>query len=100
MFRLTALVAFACFAFGGPALAASFCMNDGSKAIYGSGGEYRYQRRGVEFAGTWSGSPKVGGEVQVRFPNGATRRDHFIKKGRTTYLVNLSGQRFAGHFCK
>lgn len=100
MFRLAALVVFACFAFGGQAFAASFCMNDGSKAIYGRHGAYRYQRRGTEFAGKWSGSPRVGGTVRVRFPNGATRRDHFIKQGGTTYLVNLSGQRFAGRFCK
>ena len=100
MFRLAALVAFAGFVFVGQAHAVSFCMNGGSKAIYGSHHAYRFQRNGTEFAGKWSGSPRVGGTVRVRFPNGATRRDHFIKQGGSTYLVNLSGQQYPGHFCR
>jgi hypothetical protein len=100
MFRLAALVVFACIVFVEQAHAVSFCMSSGYKAIYGSRGAYRFQGGNVDFAGKWSGSPRVGGTVRVTMSNGRTRHDHFIKQGDTTYLVDLNGQRFSGRFCK
>jgi adenylate cyclase len=81
--------------------AAYFCLDNGGKTYYEPDGTYRFvTNNAAEFKGKWSGSPEVGGKVEITFPNGAMRHDRFLKEGNSVYLVDLKNKKFLGRFCK
>jgi len=76
------------------------CLDIGT-ATYGPGGDYTYYetRSGRTWNGRWSGSPRAGRSVHVRFPNGRTRTDKFTMVGGQLYLTNRQGERYRASYC-